>query len=383
MSDLRFVRELGAEFERLERAGASGSGRRRLVSSGAVVTGRIAMVVAVGVPVAIVVVAVALLGISRHGRGEGSAASVGAPAGLALSGGNCRVPARTAPHAPPMTAGPDGLIRAASGRVSGIPWELRQTPATALPGSIAHGRLILGGVQYGLCSRQVVPVPFGLVNAGSHAIVYGYVATGGPTYRITVSAGNTTLLTSVANLFFFIHALPRPACDYRALTITATSTPVSGMPPDITRALDDDPIQLTTRIQFGACRPHALVTAVSEQGSSQGRSPNAPLATTTAQVRLRPPSGSSSRANGWVFELAHAGLRGINLLAFGLTPGRYGIWLVGPHGEPTALGADTVKHDDILKSFDLPADFRGSQVVVAAEGGDHKPGTIVLRGTLR
>ncbi len=284
-----------------------------------------------------------------------------------------------------MTAGPDGLIRTASGRVSGISWELREKPGTALPGSIVHGRLILGGVQYGLCSRQSVPVPFALVNAGPHAIVYGYAATGGPSSRITVSAGNTTILSSVANLFFFIHALPRPACAYRALTITATSTPVSGMPPDISRSLNEDPTRLTTTMQFGACRPHALVTAVSEQGSSQGRSPNAPLATATAQVKLTPPSGSGSRASGWVFELAHDGLRGINLLAFGLTPGRYGIWLVGPQGRTTALGADRVKHDEILKSFDLPADVRGSQVLVAAQGPGQvdTPGTIVLRAPLR
>ena len=207
----------------------------------------------------------------------------------------------------------------------------------------------------------------------------------GGSYRITVSAGNTTILSSVANLFFFIHALPRPACAYRALTITATSTPVSGMPPDISRSLNEDPTRLTTTMQFGACRPHALVTAVSEQGSSQGRSPNAPLATATAQVKLTPPSGSGSRASGWVFELAHDGLRGINLLAFGLTPGRYGIWLVGPHGRTTALGADRVKHDEILKSFDLPADVRGSQVLVAAQGPGQvdTPGTIVLRAPLR
>jgi hypothetical protein len=385
MSDLRFARQLGAEFERLERAGASRSGRRRFVSSGAVVTGRIAMVVALAVPVAIVVVAVALLGISRHGGGHPSATGATTPAGLAFSGGNCRVPARTPPHAPPMTAGPDGLIRAASGRVSGISWELREKPGTALPGSVAHGRLILDGVRYGLCSRQSVPVPFGLVNAGSHAIVYGYVATGGGSYRITVSAGNTTLLTSVANLFFFIHALPRPACTYRTLTITATSTPVIGMPPDITRSLDEDPTRLTTTMQFGACRQHALVTVVSEQGESQGRSPNAPLATATAQVKLTPPPGSDSRASGWVFELAHDGLRGINLLAFGLAPGRYGIWLVGPHGRTTALGADQVKHDEILKSFDLPADVRGSQVLVAAQGPGQvdTPGTTVLRAPLR
>ena len=379
MSDLRFARELGAEFER---TGARASGSS---SSAGRLTGRVAMAVALVVPVAIVAVAVALLGISRHGGGQNPATS-SAPAGLALSGGNCLIPARTAPHPPPMTAGPDGLIRVASGRVSGISWELREKPGTALPGSVAHGRLILGGVRYGLCSRQSVPVPFGLVNAGPHAILYGYVAEGGGAYRITVSAGNTTISSSVANLFFFIRALPRPACAYRALTITATSTPAIGLPPDILRSLNEDPTVLTTTMSFGACRPHSLVTAASEQGASRGRSPDAPLATQIAQVMLTPSPGSRSGLGGRVWELTHAGVRGINLFAFGLGPGRYGVWLLGPHGQIAKLGAAEVKHDEILSSYDLPADTRGRQVVVAtapARGQMNAPGTIVLRATLK
>jgi hypothetical protein len=384
MSDLRFARELGAEFERIERAGAAGSGRRR-VSSGAPLPGRIALAAAVAVPVAIVVVAIALVGIShKHGGHHSTTGVEPAAAGLALSGGNCRIPARTAPHAPPVI-GPAGPIRAASGRVSGLAWQLRVKPDTALPGAVAHGRLLLGGVQYGLCSRQLVPVPFGLINAGSHGIIYGYV-TGGGSYHVTVSSGSTPLATRVVDTSFFIAALPRPACAYPALTVTATSTPVTGLPPDITRSLDDDPTQLTTTMRFGACRPHALVTATSESGESQGRKPNAPLATATAQLPLTAPPGSGSRAGGQVWELAHDGQRGVNLFAFGLRPGRYGIWLLGPQGRTTALGAVNVKHDEILKSYDLPAVVRGRQIAVAAAPGRGQldaPGTIVLRATLR
>jgi hypothetical protein len=388
MSDLRFARELGAEFGRLERAAAASSRPRGFLSATGRMTGRIALAVAAAVPVAIVVVAIALVGISHKHGGHHSATGVGpAAAGLALSGGNCRIPARTAPHGPPVI-GPAGLIRASSGRVSGLAWQLRVKPDTALPGAVEHGRLLLGGVQYGLCSRQSVPVPFGLVNAGSHGIVYGYVGRGGGSYRITVSAGNTPLTSSVADLYFFIRELPRPACAYRALTITATSTPVTGLPSGIARSLDDDPTQLTTTMRFGACRPHALVTATSEHGESHGRNPNASLATVTAQLSLIAPPGSGSRAGGRVWELTHDGQRGVNLFAFGLRPGRYGVWLLGPRGRTTALGAVNVKHDEILKSYDVPADVRGRQIAVAvavAPGRGHMdaPGTIVLRATLR
>jgi hypothetical protein len=385
MSDVRFVRELGAEFERLERAGAAGSGRRRSRSSPARLPGRIAMGLAVAVPLAIAALAIANIGVSRnHAAPTTTTASSGY--GFAAAGGNCLLPTRSDPHAPPTTTGPDGLISAASGRLSGIAWQVRVKPGTALPGAIAHGRLLVGAGEYGLCSRQSVPVPFGLVNAGSHGIVYGYITTGGGSYRVTVSAGNTPLASRVVDTFFFIAALPRSACSYRELSVTAISTDVTGLPPDITRSLDDDPTQLTTTMRFGACRPHALVTATSEHGESQGRNPNAPLATATAQLPLVAPPGSGSRAGGRVWELAHDGQRGVSLFAFGLRSGRYGIWLLGPQGRSTALGAVNVRHDEILKSYDLPADVRGRQIAVALAPGHGRldaPGTILLRATLR
>ncbi|MGO9496317.1 MAG: hypothetical protein ACLQA5_06340 [Solirubrobacteraceae bacterium] len=70
-----------------------------------------------------------------------------------------------------------------------------------------------------------------------------------------------------------------------------------------------------------------------------------------------------------MWELTHDGQRGVSLFAFGLKPGRYGVWLVGPQGGATALGAVSVKHDEILKSYDLPADVRGRQIAVAAAPG--------------
>ncbi len=384
MSDLRFVRELGAEFARLERAGAAEPRRRRFLSSGAKLPGRIAMAVALAVPLAIAVLAIGVLSLSREG-GRRPATSAAPQHGLAFSGGNCRAPARTAPKSPAMTPGSDGMIRAASGRISGIAWQLRVKPGTAMPGAVEHGRLLLGAQQYGLCGQQSVPVPFGLVNAGSHGIVYGYVATGGGSYRIAVSAGNTPLTGSIVDTSFFIAALPRPACAYGALTVTATSTRVNGLPPDISRSLDDAATHLTTTMRFGDCRPQALVRAISERSQTQGRSPDAPLAKVTAQLSLIAPPGAPSHARGTVWELAHDGRRGIQLFAFGLTPGRYGVRLLGPHDQVTTVAAVTVKHDEILGSYDLPADAGGRQIIVAARapGQSDRAGTIVLRATLR
>ena len=281
--------------------------------------------------------------------------------------------------------GSDGMVRFAGGRVSGIPWQLRVGLGTELHSGIVHGRLDLGGREYGLCSRQSVPVPFGLINAGAHGIVYGYVANGAGSYRITVSAGATPLATSVTDTLFFILALPRPACTFPALSVTATATPVGGLPPDISRSLNDTATRFTTTIGFGDCRPHALVTAVSEGGQSEGRSPNAPLATGIAQVKLIAAPGSHSHAVGTVWELRHGGKLGINLFAGRLRPGRYGVWLFGPNHRATSLASVTVKHNEINGAYDLPSDAGGArQIVIAAEapGQRDTPGRIVLSATI-
>ncbi len=122
--------------------------------------------VGVAAPVAVAALAIVLLNHSSE-TGRQPAPS----AGLALSGGNCRTPARTAPLQGNRQASPasDGMIRAAGGQVSGIAWQLRVKPGTELPGAIAHGRLRLAGRDYGLCSQRSVPVPFGLINQSSRA----------------------------------------------------------------------------------------------------------------------------------------------------------------------------------------------------------------------
>jgi hypothetical protein len=294
MSDLRFARALGTEFERLERAGHAGSPRRHARWWSARLPGLIATAAAVASSLAIAVVAVALL---SHGRetARHAATSPASRNGLGFSGGNCRAPAPTGPRVPgtrSANVGADGMIRAAGGRVSGIAWQLRVKPNTEVPGSTQHARLLVGTGRYGLCSRRSVPVPFGLINAGARGIVYGYLPDGAGSYQITVSAGNTRVgTTNTDDQLFFISALPRSACAYRTLTVTAVSTPVAGLPPNITRSLNAAATHFTTTLRFAGCRPHTLVTVVSEHGQRRGRSSNAALAKVIAQVRLTARSG--------------------------------------------------------------------------------------------
>ena len=188
-----------------------------------------------------------------------------------------------------------------------------------------------------------MPIAFDVINSGSHGIIYGYVAKGGE-YRITVSAGESLLTTAVADGSFFIRALPQSACSYRALAVTATTPPVGGLPPSISRSLNHDAPRFTTTLRFGACRPHHPVTVTAAHGQSQGRSPDAALAHVTARLPLIAPPGSHSHAHGAVQELTHDGHDGISLLTFGLSPGRYGVWLLGPNTS-VALGVATVNHD--------------------------------------
>jgi hypothetical protein len=382
MSDLRFVRELGAEFERLERAGLGSSGRQRTPTWSGRLPGQLSIALAVAVPVAIALLAIGFASHS-HRPAQPSASGDATAYGLTLSGDNCRTPARTAPisERPPGQHVFGGMVRGASGRVAGIAWELLVQANAETLGGTEHGRLRLGGRAYGLCSPRPVPVPFGLINAGPHGVVYGYVM-GGGSFRVTVSAGSAPLASSVTDTNFFILALPRGACSYSALSVTAAATPVTAFPPNIDQSLDANAPHFTTTMRFGDCRPHRLVTAISERGESRGRSPNAPLAHVTGQLKLAPPPGSRSNAGGTVWELTHNGLSGISVLAFGLSPGRYGIWLLEPHNRATAVALLTLRHHELQGSFDLPANAPSvRQLVLAAQrpGQIDTPGRVVLR----
>jgi hypothetical protein len=349
--------------------------------------GTAASVLAIAVALAVAAVAVIYVGHHRARVHPGNDTNAGSKHGLALRGGNCRTPAQINPlpiaHTRPPTA-PDGLVREASGHISGIAWQLRAIPKSEIPGSTQHDQLLLGARRYGLCSQGSAPIPFGLINAGAHAIVYGYVANGAGAYRITISEGNHELTTATTDTFFFIRALPRPACSYRTLTATATSLTGGGLPPTIHRALDETATRFTTTMRLGTCRPHALVKVISERGQRQGRSPKAALSHVRATVNLTAAPGSHSHARGSADELTLEGLRGFRLLAVGLTPGRYGIWLLGAHHQLTADGAATVKHHELDGAYDLPADDRAHQFVLTAQapGQTNTPGQVILRATL-
>jgi hypothetical protein len=326
---------------------------------------------------------------SHHGGQTGSA-TPSAATGLALTGGNSRIPAKTGPKvpgAPPNAVGSDGLSRITGGRVAGTDWQLRGEIGTEALSLAPHTQLVLGGSRYGLCSQTSVPAPFALLNSGSHGIVFGNVPEGG-SYLITVTAGGTRLLvtkTGFDDEMFFIGALPRPACSYRTLTVSAASEPaIGGLPPNIARSIQVTTAHFITTITFGSCRPGALVTVVSEHGERHGVLSSV-LARVVAQVSLTAPTGANSGAKGQLSELTRDGLRGIDLLAFGLRPGQYGIWLDAARTPPTRIGAATVTgHRELRSAYDLPADFTGGRVVLAAQppGDNTAPGTTVLQATL-
>ena len=388
MSDLRFARELGAEFHRIEQAGAAGARRRGSPSWAVTLTGRVTTALAVAVPLVIAVVAFALLSHSHHaGRATSATPS---STGLALTGGNCRIPAKTGPRvpgAPPNVVGSDGLSRITGGQVAGTDWQLRGEMGTEALSLAPHTQLVLGGSRYGLCSQTSVPVPFALLNSGAHGIVFGNVPEGG-SYLITVTVGGTRLLatkTGFDDEMFFIGALPRPACSYRTLTVSAASEPaIGGLPPNIARSIQVTAAHFSTTITFGSCRPGALVTVVSEHGQRHGVLSSV-LARIVAQVSLTAPTGAHSGAKGQLSELTRDGLRGIELLAFGLRAGQYGIWLDAARTPPTRIGAATITgHRELHSAYDLPTGFTRGRVLLAAQpsGEATAPGTTVLQATL-
>ena len=129
MSDLRFVRDLGAEFERLERAGAP-SGRRRRRGLGAKLPGRIAMAIALAVPLAIAVLAIALLSVSR-GSGRHPATSARQRAD-SLAAAATAVSRRERPRSSPPIR-PERRDDPRRSARPGVPWQLRVKPAWRCP----------------------------------------------------------------------------------------------------------------------------------------------------------------------------------------------------------------------------------------------------------
>jgi hypothetical protein len=382
MSDLRFARELGAEFERVARASAVKAPRRWLTRPTSAAA-RIAAVVAIAVPIGIAVLAVALIGPTNHSGPPSSSPRAGQPP-FGVSGGSCRTAVKQPPRMPRrrMGRGADHLSSSAHGVVAGKAWQLR-TGSGEYPEVIEHGQLILAGHRYPLCSQLSVPVAFGVIDAGAHGIVYGYT-TEGANYRFTIAGQGVHMDTRFQDVMFFIAALPRSACSYPSLSVTATEPPVGGLPPGISKDLDAHTPRLTTTLHFGACHPGRSRPVTLSRGQRSGRSPNASLARVIASPPLKPPAGSDSRARGITEQETHHGHNGISIDAFDLDPGRYVVWLLGGH-RPSVLARATVRHA-LQGTYDLPAKLgHGRQIAIARPSRRHPSavGQIVLQANLR
>ncbi|HLI59464.1 MAG TPA: cytochrome c [Solirubrobacteraceae bacterium] len=130
------------------------------------------------------------------------------------------------------------LVPIARGTVAGMTWLLEADSARHGLLSLQAGRLLLDGHSYGFCrSRLEVE----LINAGPHGVTYGLLAAPNrPPLQIEgfpgharaahpVHARNAQVkVTRVRGAFLYVGSLPRSACAYRNLAITATRGPSQG-----------------------------------------------------------------------------------------------------------------------------------------------------------
>jgi hypothetical protein len=143
----------------------------------------------------------------------------------------------------------------ASGSAEGRPWKLYASRAA--PHAIV-GEFVLSGHAYGFCGAGA---DFHLINVRPHGIVYGFVSGPG---RYVIHAARAEIRQLPSGTFFVL-VLPRPACRYKSLTVSATARIQSN------REITDTIVQA-----FGTCRPGELVQEKSSSGKELGQgSPNA------------------------------------------------------------------------------------------------------------
>ena len=114
----------------------------------------------------------------------------------------------------------------ARGSLAGHIWSLFARRGENGLQAVEDGRLGLDGRAYGMCPGAPNPAEFSLIDAGAHGIVYGYIADPG-NYTISLHPGpnaSTPLLRKVLGGTFFIQALPKSACSYHSLTLTASTS---------------------------------------------------------------------------------------------------------------------------------------------------------------
>jgi hypothetical protein len=167
------------------------------------------------------------------GGGGGGAGSVSVPDDTS----NCSPTTDAATSGGPPAKLEAAAIEVASGTVDGHTWSLwsakAQTGATALE----DGGLVLDGREYGLCPGYPNPAELEMLDVSPDAVVYGVIGYPGLA-KIDLSVGSVGSFTPgpalpspsvqvVNGVSFFVAALPKPACSYRALELNSTSPGVS------------------------------------------------------------------------------------------------------------------------------------------------------------
>jgi DNA-binding beta-propeller fold protein YncE len=150
-----------------------------------------------------------------------------------------------------LPAGPflASSVRVAGGSTGGQAWSLRARRGVPAPDGIEEGGLVIGGRWYALCSG---PLDGGadagsieLIDTPGRGIVYGYIQHPVPVTPVLAGPGVPPHPTVIAlpGTTFFIEALSRSACAYRALALHGRAPDWSG----------------TANLTFGGCEPGLLV----------------------------------------------------------------------------------------------------------------------------
>ncbi len=141
----------------------------------------------------------------------------------------------------------------ASGTAGGSRWSLWADPKVSGVRRIENGGLVLNGRWYGLCPGFPNPAEFDLVDTAGAGIAYGYVGNPGD-YKITLTGDGALPSPATYRVdggTFFIGVLPRSACTYKAMQLTAATSSVTDL----------------HHLQFGSCQPGRLVAITESNGS--------------------------------------------------------------------------------------------------------------------
>lgn len=191
---------------------------------------------------------------SAPGMGLGaSAPGSGGPGALVNTADDCSSRATTSESGGRAAARTVTETRVAHGLVGARPWSLWSASKGSGVDAIENGGLVVGGRWYGMCPGPPNPGEFELLSTGSDGIVFGYIANPG-NYKVMLSGApdlRSPATYRVDGGTFFIGMLPRSACAYRALQLTAATAGVTDL----------------HHLGFGRCRPDQLVAITESNGS--------------------------------------------------------------------------------------------------------------------